>query len=288
MDCAVAETGACMHGYELESCPQYVKASADESPIAAPLMATFRRTDACTLEDARPLLRQRYVRVVGVVGEAEAGKTACLVSLYLLAARGMLRGFDFRHSATLRGFHRVSEGARWPEHGTPMGLTTRTEYPLHERSPSFLHIRLADVEHAAPVELLLSDLPGEWSRELVDDESKSDRLRFLTRADVIWLVVDGRCWTDDWEQKWINRRTCWLVERLATIVRGSKPPPPLVLVVTRKDHVSLTPEGRAKLQQAGTSRGFKTEVLEVAPFSEIEEVSPGSGIADLLAITART
>ena len=57
-------------------------------------------------------MAQRYVRLVAILGEPAAGKTACLVSLYLLLARGRLEGFAFADSTTLRGFEEISRGAR--------------------------------------------------------------------------------------------------------------------------------------------------------------------------------
>ena len=186
----MAETGACLLNNDPASCPERV--AVDAGPDRdRPEKEYFPGSRACTLRDARSLMGREYVRVVGVLGEPDAGKTACLVSLYLLLAGDRLDGFGFADSTTLRGFEEISRGARrWNSARPPEELTLHTELSA-DRSASFLHLRLARSGAVAEaLDLLISDLPGEWTTELISKQ-RVGRLGFLKRADVIWLVVDG-------------------------------------------------------------------------------------------------
>ena len=55
---------------------------------------------------------ERYVHLVGILGEPNAGKTGCLVSLYLSVTQRCLDGISFADSSTLMGFEEISQGAR--------------------------------------------------------------------------------------------------------------------------------------------------------------------------------
>ncbi|WP_373994352.1 hypothetical protein [Duganella sp. OV458] len=57
--------------------------------------------------------------MVGIVGLPGAGKTACLVSAYLLLAKGQFEGFSFADSDTLRAFEHISRGSRMWVKGNP-------------------------------------------------------------------------------------------------------------------------------------------------------------------------
>ena len=129
------------------------------------------------------MMGRRYFRVVGILGEPDAGKTASLVSLYLLLSRGKLTGFKYADSRTLMAFQEISQGAlRWNEGEHPQQLTTHTKL-ADGRSAGFLHLRLMPTEGSEAVDLLLPDLPGEWTTALTDS-NRFDRLDFLKGADV--------------------------------------------------------------------------------------------------------
>jgi len=67
------------------------------------------------------------VTVVGILGELDAGKTACLARLYLQISHDRLDGWTFADSASLMGFEDIARGAReWTE-GSRAQLTIRTE-----------------------------------------------------------------------------------------------------------------------------------------------------------------
>ena len=195
-DCTVAETGTCLLSNDPSSCPHRLAAEEADalaqagSEIDLPGKAAFPGSRACTLSDARGLMQERYVHLVGILGEPNAGKTGCLVSLYLSVAQRCLDGFSFADSRTLMGFEEISQGARqWNKGQIPEQLTDHTVLP-DDRTAGFLHIKLARMREGNPVDFLCSDLPGEWTTELID-RNRVDRLQFLKRADVIWMVIDG-------------------------------------------------------------------------------------------------
>ena len=80
---------------------------------------------ACTLSDAKELMRERYVHLVAILGEPDAGKTGCLVSFYLSVAHAKLNGFSFADSRTLMGFEEISQGARRWNGGRAPGAVYR-------------------------------------------------------------------------------------------------------------------------------------------------------------------
>src|SRR5206468_4014081 len=110
----------------------------------------------------------------------DAGKTAALVSLYLLVSRDKLGGRHFADSRSLMGFDQISHGARrWNEGALPDQLTVHTELG-DDRSAGFLHLRLRS-DDGETVDILLPDLPGEWTAALIDS-NRVDRLEFLKTA----------------------------------------------------------------------------------------------------------
>ena len=76
------------------------------------------------LEDATALMMQRHTTMVGILGLPDSGKTACLVSAYLLLAKGGFEGYDYADSASLMAFEQISRGSRhWTKGDEPGQLT---------------------------------------------------------------------------------------------------------------------------------------------------------------------
>ena len=279
-DCAVAESGTCVLNHELSSCPHRTKAAEPEQTdtVAFPNETGFPGSRACTLGGARGLMAERYVHIVGILGEPNAGKTACLVSLYLSVSQRSLDGFYFADSRTLMGFEEISQAARqWNKGQVPEQFTERTEL-TDDRTAGFLHIRLAYAQQGNLVDLLCSDLPGEWTTALID-QNRIDRLEFLKRADAIWLVVDGTELAIPASRQVCIQRITLAIGRLGDFLSNK---PRLLLVITRRDQ--KTPDERVLLDLCaeGTRHGFETEAVAVASFSDNEDVAPGTGIARLI------
>ncbi len=285
-DCTVADTGACLLNNDPSSCPHRLAAEDTEpraiSAIDLPKKAMFPGSRACTLGDARGLMGERYVHLVGILGEPNAGKTGCLVSLYLSVAQRCLDGFSFADSRTLMGFEEISQGARqWNDGRIPEQFTDHTVLP-DNRTAGFLHIKLAQVGQGTSVDLLCSDLPGEWTTELID-RNRVDRLQFLKRADVIWLVVDGTETVAPDKRQVCLQRTTMAIGRLGQfLVSGRR----LIVVVTRRDETAPDDRVVQQICDEGRRRGFETESVAVASFSKDEgQVPAGTGIARLIELT---
>lgn len=280
-DCTVAETGTCLLNNEPSECPQRIAAQQTEAADGAGEArgARFPTSRAYTLGDARALMAERYVHVVGILGESDAGKTACLVSLYLSVAHRQLDGFAFADSRTLMGFEEVSQGARrWNEGRMPEQLTDHTVLD-DERTAGFLHMRLLRSDGPGAFDLLCSDLPGEWTTDLIE-ANRVDRLPFLRRADAIWLVIDGRETVDPERRQVCFQRVKALIGRLADFLGGGRR---LILVVTRRDAGAPNEVVVGRMCAEATGRGFETEAVEVASFAdEGSEVAAGFGVGRLI------
>ena len=295
-NCTVAETGACLLNNDPETCPNRA-AEVDEansaeatvelgSPLEEPdKNPRFPLSLSLTPAQTREMMGGRYCRLVGILGAPDAGKTASLVSLYLLAARGWLTDFTYADSRSLMAFDDLSQGARrWNEGQLPEQLTAHTEL-ADDRSAGFLHLRLRPANHDEAVDLLLPDLPGEWSRALVDS-NRVDRLEFLKRADLVWLMIDGCLLSNLATRQWALHRTKLLMQRLTDFLT---PAPPVILVVTRRDQVEPNQEALDALQAEARARGLSLEVVFIASFAVAEStVMPGSGIAELIAASTRS
>ena len=285
-DCTVADTGTCLLSNDPSSCPHRLAAEdADAQAISAidlPAKATFPSSRACTLSDAREVMGERYVHLVGILGEPNAGKTGCLVSLYLSVAQTRLDGFAFADSRTLMGFEEISQGARrWNDGRIPEQFTDHTVLP-DNRTAGFLHLRLARMQQGNSVDLLCSDLPGEWTTEFID-QNRIDRLQFLNRADVVWLVVDGTETVAPDKRQVCLQRTTMAIGRLGDFLASGRR---LILVVTRRDEMAPDDGVVQEICAEGRRCGFETESVVIASFSKDDgEVPAGTGIARLVELT---
>ena len=280
-DCTIGETGTCLLNNEPSECPQRIveQQSHATDGVQGATGARFPTSRAYTLESAKRMMAERYVHVVGIVGESDAGKTGCLVSLYLSVAHRRLDRFAFADSRTLMGFEEVSQGARrWNEGRMPEQMTDHTVLD-DERTAGFLHMRLRRSDDSGEFDLLCSDLPGEWTTDLIE-ANRVDRLAFLRRSDVIWLVIDGRETINREQRQVCFQRVKELIGRLADFLGGGRR---LILVVTRRDSGPPNDLVVSRMCAEATARGFETEAVEVASFADKgAEVVAGFGIGRLI------
>ena len=283
-DCTVEETGVCLLNNEPATCPERADEGDVEGvvqPVDEEQKTHMPPSRACGLVEARELMADRYVHVVGILGEPNAGKTAALVSLYLLMAHNKLCGFTFRDSRTLMGFEEISRGARcWNRGQLPDQITGHTKR-ADDREAGFLHIRVNSNARNVDIDFLLPDLPGEWTSALID-RKRVDRLEFLKRADAIWLMVNGAELGAVETRQATLHRTQLILQRLAGFLET---PPTVILVVTRLDESVADPNDVADLCKVGAEQGLDMKVAPIASVSDVEEVEPGQGIAELLAST---
>ncbi|MES2736612.1 MAG: hypothetical protein V4672_09860 [Verrucomicrobiota bacterium] len=230
------------------------------------------------------MMRNRYVTVVGILGDPESGKTACLASLYLLASNAMLEGWSFADSRSLMAFEEIARGARkWNEGQPPEQMTMHTEM-ADERQPGFLHLRLLRQADGRMFDLALPDLPGEWTKSLIRS-ARSDRFEFLRSADVFWLVVDGRILADRERRQGTIKRLGQLAARLHTLMRGEMPR--VLMVITHRDIHEPDHSTIAGMTTEFAKHDVSFELMPVAPFSDNEKFNAGFGLAALVTATAR-
>lgn len=251
-----------------------------DQPVRATALPASRTLG---LEDLNALMGNRYVNVVGILGDPESGKTACLASLYLLVSHAMLEGWSFADSKSLGAFEEIVRGARDWNHGeVPEQMTVHTEL-TDDHGPGFLHLRLVRRSDGRRVDLALPDVPGEWTQALVN-AARSDRLDFMRSAEVIWIVLDGRTLADIEKRQGLIARVGQLAGRLNTMLSGRAPR--LMIVVTHRDLHVLPENVAGRLQTELARRGAKAEIVGIAPFSDHpDKVPAGFGIAQLVDLT---
>jgi hypothetical protein len=287
-NCTVAETGICIAENPPETCPFRMKTPAPEAsaspepPLPKPEQSpSLPHSRSLTPSLAQDLMSDRYVTLVGILGDPDAGKTAALVSLYLLTSKAKLQGFSYADSRTLMAFNEISQGALdWNDDDPPEQFTQHTEL-ADDRMPGFLHLRLRRGEREK-IDFLLPDLPGEWSQSFIDKDRK-DRLQFLNRADVIWLMMDGSQLREPSTRHWVIHRMQLLIDRLRSSLDVL---PPLVLVLTRRDGGEVPASVLDPIVQEAEQQKLQLSVVQIASFGDQGDVDPGYGI-DALVETCR-
>jgi hypothetical protein len=304
--CTVGETGVCALERDPSTCTNRVAdeiadakstnaqnhdevASQSGEHLGAPVLdqpvraSTLPSSRTLGLEDLNALMGKRYINLVGILGDPESGKTACLASLYLLVSHAMLEGWSFADSKSLAAFEEIARGARdWNNGEVPEQMTVHTEL-ADDHGPGFLHLRLVRLSDGCRFDLALPDIPGEWTQALVNT-ARSDRLDFMKSAEVIWIVLDGRTLADIEKRQGLIARVGQLAGRLSTMLNGRSPR--LMIVVTHRDLYVLSDNVTGRLQAELTRRGAKAEIVGVAPFSDqADNVPAGFGIAELIGKT---
>jgi hypothetical protein len=284
-NCTVGETGTCLLNHDPATCPNRIlegsgtiDIGAEVAPLKEPVKnPRFPLSQSLGRTQLREMMGSRYCRLIGILGPPDAGKTAALVSLYLLLARDRLTGMHFADSRSLMAFDEISQGARrWNEGKLPEQLTAHTEL-AEDRGAGFLHLRLSR-DGKAPVDILLPDLPGEWTTAMVE-HGRVDRLQFLKGADVIWLMVDGRQLSAANTRQLALHRAKLLMQRVVALVG---PAPRVILVITRRDTVEIDKVTLDELQAEAASQGLVMTVMEIASFADAGPIAPGTGIRELV------
>jgi Double-GTPase 2 len=303
LDCTVATTGRCLisHPDPLD-CPHFrsgsdvVELSVEAPEVEAtestgdddvPIITvgrTFHQGIELGADDAIEIMRARYAHLIGVLGSTDAGKTCLLSSLYLMASGGTLpAGYQFAGSFTLQAFEDRARGLReWEKGALPSQLVDHTVL-AHPRQPSLLHLAIQEkAANRRRVDLLLTDLPGEWTDNLVLRAANAPSFEFLRRADGIIIVVDGKLLVSD--RQFVEvQRIRQFIERLSTDV-GIGRDVPFVLVISKSDEIAMQmPEGAIELKEYLESLGYRATAVSVAAFSRFpNEVKSGTGVFEAI------
>ncbi len=284
--CTMNQTGVCALNHEPDQCPNYIEENVVPQDIGGAVLdaptsnPTFPPSGALGTEDVSLMLSKRYGRVIGVLGAPDSGKTASLVSMYLLLANNAMPGYSYADSRSLIAFEEIARGSRrWTEGGATDQMTTHTEL-RDDRSAGLLHLRLRRRSDSKRFDFYVPDLPGEWTNELID-QNVAHRFDFLKSADVVWIMMDGSAFFEPQRRALAVHRTCRLIDRVVALMPMR--PPKLLLVVTRLD-LGVPEEVKiAPILRRATENGLSIEVCHIASFSDAQAVTPaGKGIEELI------
>jgi hypothetical protein len=295
-DCTVATTGTCLLSHtNIEECPNFVPPTeVQREPAAVASMRSETDSGARTKTeigrkfhlgnelgalDSLDVMRARYGHLIGIVGSTAVGKTCFLSSLYLMASSGILPSpYRFAGSLTLQGFEDRARGVRqWPNGRLPAQLADRTVLS-DPRQPSLLHLGIHHSGTKQQFDLLLTDLPGEWTDNLALRSANADSFKFLCRADGIILVIDGGVFVSD-ERHVELQRMRYFTERLAQQV-GVTLDTPFVVLVSKADEIQMQmPPAAEELTDHVRKLGFPATTILAASFSrKPDEVKNGVGV----------
>ncbi|MFO0842333.1 MAG: hypothetical protein U0797_08015 [Gemmataceae bacterium] len=289
-DCTVGLTGRCLESVpDPASCPNAQPRPASPAPSAPEasvrVARRFHPGHELGLGDALAITRARYTHLVAVLGASNAGKTCFLTSLYLHACHGLLApDYRFAGSLTLQGFELRARGLRsWRAGALPEQLVEHTAL-ADPRYPAFMHLALdRPNDPRGRAELLLSDLPGEWTSQLVNRADRAARFDFLARADCVAFVVEGPSLANNAtrHQELANARQ--LFGRLKNDVR-LPPDTPLLLLVSKMDELDgALPATVGRVEEAAQQLGFSPQTVPTASFSRRPDRVPnGSGVVEAL------
>ena len=285
-DCTAPATGTCLLGKPLlEECEYYVAIPLDSSAeeigsIEGPARTFHAGVELGTI-DTLQVSSGSYAHFIGLMGPYNAGKTCFLLSLYLLASRQLLPdGYLFRRRLTLQGFEdRARKLREWKGGALPQQLADHTSL-ADDRRPGFLHLGM--VKKDEQFDLMLSDLPGEWTTSLIKRAETASRWDFLKRADGIIIFLDG---TELVGRDRINHviSAKQLLHRLKDTLQIAVDIP-LVLLVTKADELEMRrPEVVNEITQYASEMGFDPKLILCASFSRNPELVPnGAGVVAAL------
>ncbi len=291
-NCTVGVTGKCLEMYDpATQCPHFTPAervnqtAKTYAPLGTAAARTFHAGNELGLQDALKITQGRYAHLIAILGQANAGKTCMLSALYLMACYGgLLPRFAFAGSYTLPGFEQRARGLRtWAQGRLPEQFTDHTHLD-DPRQPGLLHLALADRKNSGErVELLLTDLPGEWTARLITQAQTSERFQFLDRADGVVIAIDGPklVSTGQRQVELVNLRQ--LIDRLAQNVKLNTSTP-LVLAVCKADELRLEmPANINGVADHAKEKGFDARPMLVASFSQNLSVAQnGHGVLEVI------
>jgi hypothetical protein len=311
-DCTFATTGVCLELYDpVTICPNFKPAaaptSADETEteeeylplpseedndeaIAPSTSVTkagrrFHPGTELGLDDAAELMSSRYAHLIGVLGQTDAGKTAFLSSLYLMASRGWLKpSYSFAGGLTLQGFEDRSRGLRKWNKGRLADNFMLHSQLADPRKPSFMNLALLEMkDRKRRIELLLTDLPGEWTSQLINRAETATRFEFMKRADGVIYVIDGRLLADSGRKHVEVHKAKLLLGRLLQLPLVTSDMP-LVLLVSKSDEIDMNvPPAAEQIREAAVSLGFEPNLIMSASFSRNNpNVQSGTGVIEAI------
>ena len=288
-DCAVAEDGRCIEGFELSACPHYGR-----EPEVAPepdvrnerSSVDLPGAETLSTSDASMLLRRGDARVIAIIGPGDSGKTSLIASLYELFQEGRVSDIGYARSRSLHAFERACHHAR---------AVSRRNTPHIYRTPlggvSFYHLDLSGGPAGVRLALVLGDRAGEDYLSVADDVSVARTLPEVMRADSITVLVDGERLLNSGDRHNLRSE---IVMTLQGLVDGGAlgNVGPLALVLTKMDLIrESSMEARVdadfmalenNIRQNFGSVFSRIRVFETAASPKTNKMGRGTGVPALL------
>lgn len=242
--------------------------------------------------EAARLLWRSPARLIAVLGPFNAGKTSLLTSFFLQLANGQRDNLPYRFasSLTLHGFRELAERAsRWSGESSE-NIVDHTAKEDSALPGYFLHLGFrpenpADDRH---VDLLLSDIAGEWAKEWTGEENETAlrRMSFIPRCDAFLILADAGALMGEGGHK-VDGETSLFIRRVIKSMQDALSSPPIALVFSKFDSIARDipppPEGHRLEPQAwgklaararrtwiavreATDAGFPVEIFPVSAF----------------------
>jgi hypothetical protein len=297
-DCTVAVTRKCLLLHEpCETCPNYEATESPGTDGGAPenhgeaptgqehcVARRFFPGFELGTDNATEIMRGNYGTLIAILGPYDVGKTCFLSSLYLMTgARAIGPDLAFAGSLTLNGFEARARRLReWKKGALPKQLADHTILS-DDRAASLMHLALRErSDTCRRFDLLVTDLPGEWSTDLVKDAGTADRFHFLKRADAIVVALDGPLLLGH-ERHAAVHDAKMLLTRLSDTVQVDRSIP-LILMVTKCDQLGMkAPPAVATIASHAKSAGFDPKVILIAAVSRSpQDVKSGTGVMDVI------
>ncbi|MHC4054106.1 TRAFAC clade GTPase domain-containing protein [Bradyrhizobium sp. 25ACV] len=234
------------------------------------------------LDDVSKLLNLGSGFLVGILGDVDAGKTCFINALYLLFSSGAAESHDFAFggSFTLLGFEdRVRGTRRWEAGRMPDRMSVHTNV-ADGRSAGFMHLDVFRSDELSRTSLILSDLPGEWTTQLIHNARHSDRFEFLKRADATIIMIEASNLVDPTLRHSELERQKTLIDRLVPLTARGRP---LLIVVTKADKIEFRePELLDELASHAAHSGFSVSCQLISSFSSSPAIASGTGVLEVI------
>jgi hypothetical protein len=286
-DCALPSGGRCAReaevGEPLLRCPDLARvADSPQSPvnlrdheIEAPTSLQVQPDlstqtpwtgQAMDTDEVERLLLRSPARLIAVLGPHRSGKTCLLTAFFLELAQGQRRGFPYRFagSRSLVGLRTLCQRAAGWKGDEAQEIVEYTKISEGDQPRLFLHLGLRPEAPSDDrlIDLLLTDIPGEWvedQAQVLDDRARR-RLGWLERADAFLVLADAAALLEPapvdasaqanhgpdpgQDAPRMSRNAVQadvqagkILRRITDIARQRPSPPPIGLVLTKFDRV---------------------------------------------------
>lgn len=284
-DCTVSATGKCLLGIDPpEKCTNFeLTINPETANETSPMVvdqepSLFFSGHAQGLRDTITATNSGYAYLISILGEHDAGKTCLMTAVYLMCIKGILPNFGFCGSWTLPAWEDRARHARdWD--GCPKTLPEHTTLS-DKRDPSLLH--LESLTKYGRMNLYFTDLPGEWTTDLITKGGLPNQFDFLPRSDALLIAFDSGKLTGSSAQLEVRNGKV-IFERLAQNINLDRALP-ITIVLTKFDEVKLkVPPAAEEILDAANNLGFDPTLVSTAAWSENRQLAkPGFGIETLM------